>query len=219
MSTMTGRHAAVRWDGSRVEGGAPLWLRVALSKLPLQPNAVMRIKDTVHVFGGSGELAGVATPGDWILRRESDGDLIVQDADAMLFDWEWSEDHFRRRRQRLTALVAGTEMRLVEGLRAQAGWKPITAVAYPKLHAAMCAISHDRGTSAGHDRFHVPSGGKWLAWARVAEIALSTLSREELEALAIGDEDEQKNIVRRSKALSMSSELLHAFWSDWGDEE
>jgi hypothetical protein len=60
---------AIQWDGNRIVGDLPEWLREALNH-PDTPDklngAVMRIGNTVHI--GTLEGVVVAQPGDWILR-------------------------------------------------------------------------------------------------------------------------------------------------------
>lgn len=57
----------VRWDGNRIEGGAPQWIADALNKgTPDTAGAVMRIGSEVHVGTASGILTAKA--GDWIVN-------------------------------------------------------------------------------------------------------------------------------------------------------
>ena len=68
----------VRWDGNKIEGGAPKWIADALQKgTPDTPGAIMRISKVVHVGTAKGIL--IANPGDWIVNLGS-GILTVLSA-------------------------------------------------------------------------------------------------------------------------------------------
>ncbi|NTF16993.1 hypothetical protein G6L37_00940 [Agrobacterium rubi] len=70
----------VRWDGNKIEGGAPEWIAEALQKgTPDTPGAIMRIGNVVHVGSDKGILT--ANPGDWIVNLGS-GILTVLSAQA-----------------------------------------------------------------------------------------------------------------------------------------
>jgi hypothetical protein len=57
----------VRWDGNRIEGGAPKWIVDALDKgTPDTAGAIMRLGNEVHVGTAKGVL--VAGAGDWIVN-------------------------------------------------------------------------------------------------------------------------------------------------------
>lgn len=57
----------VRWDGNKIEGGAPQWISDALRKgTPDAAGAIMRLGNEVHVGTATGIL--VAKPGDWIVN-------------------------------------------------------------------------------------------------------------------------------------------------------
>jgi hypothetical protein len=57
----------VRWDGNKIEGGAPQWIGEALRKgTPDTAGAIMRLGNEVHVGTANGIL--VARAGDWIVN-------------------------------------------------------------------------------------------------------------------------------------------------------
>ncbi len=57
----------VRWDGNKIEGGAPQWISEALQKgTPGTAGAIMRLGNDVHVGTATGIL--VARAGDWIVN-------------------------------------------------------------------------------------------------------------------------------------------------------
>lgn len=57
----------VRWNGNKIEGGAPQWIADALQKgTPDTAGAIMRIGSEVHIGTATGIL--VAREGDWIVH-------------------------------------------------------------------------------------------------------------------------------------------------------
>lgn len=57
----------VRWDGNKIEGGAPQWISEGLQRgTPDTAGAIMRLGDEVHVGTATGIL--VARAGDWIVN-------------------------------------------------------------------------------------------------------------------------------------------------------
>ncbi len=214
MTSGTERHDAVRWDGHRIEGGAPKWIIEAVQAGPLAPNSVIRVRDVVHVFDSTGkQLSGIAKPGDWILRSRDTKRLLVQTHEDMLLDWQYDRVGFVRRERRSKRVVAGTEMELQTGLQLQAGWLEIRPTQYPRLHEAMEDVSHDRGTGAGHEVYALPVvyGPALVAIER----ALGELSRDARQEFAIGDEKEQAKIAVRNPALRVCHDILNKFFEDW----
>lgn len=57
---------AVRWLGDELDGAAPPWISEALQKDPHEPGAIIRDRQSVHVFTTEGVM--IASPGDWIIR-------------------------------------------------------------------------------------------------------------------------------------------------------
>lgn len=210
------KHLAVRWDGKQVVGGAPLWIRTAVSKAPLTPNAIMRLKNTVHVFGPEGKLRTIATPGNWILYDPLSGEISAKSHEVMMTRWEFRDDGFYEREESVTPR-AGTEYELALGLRVLAGWTSVTAQSSPRLHRAFEIISHDRGSGAGHATYSVPP--KWVSAIPVAEVVLGRLCDEDLETLCIGEVSEQEQIAGLSAAHEMTSRMLEAFFEDWEQGE
>lgn len=91
-------HDAVRWDGRKIVGGSPLWIRIAVRKPPLTDGAIMRVGERVHVFVGTRGVQ-IADPGDWILHERKSGALLVQTNERMASLWEWRDGGFYRRPQ------------------------------------------------------------------------------------------------------------------------
>lgn len=68
---------AIRWDGSKVDGGPPRWLHEAIHHTGTPDKTVgaaMRMFNEVHIGTKFGVM--VAHPGDWIVRA-SDGEIAV----------------------------------------------------------------------------------------------------------------------------------------------
>lgn len=66
---------AVRWNGRKIDGEVPQWIRTGLAKpTPETVGGIMRMHDEIHVGTRQGILH--ARPGDWIVRLGED-DLIA----------------------------------------------------------------------------------------------------------------------------------------------
>lgn len=84
----------------------------------------------------------------------------------------------------------------------------ITKASHPLLFAACETISHDAGGLAGWPSHSLPDD----ADLALAEAALDTLTAEERNAFAIGEEREMAALAQRSAALAHTHRLLTAFW-------
>lgn len=81
----------VRWNGNKIEGGAPQWIADALQKgTPDTAGAIMRIGSGVHVGTATGIL--VARAGDWIVHLGK-GILTVLSGSEHEILFEPSENH------------------------------------------------------------------------------------------------------------------------------
>ncbi len=93
----------------------------------------------------------------------------------------------------------------------------VTKDNYPLVFEALETISHDRGAGAGHSNYALPP--RWLGRLGKIEQSLTTLTKEERETFAIGEDSEVKAIADRSAALHEAHELLDAFFDDFEGEE
>jgi len=87
----------------------------------------------------------------------------------------------------------------------------VTAESHPALFKAFELISHDSGNQADHTNYAVP-----IVWAEDLEFVdrvLGLLSPEELETLAIGEDEENKVLVKKFN-LQKVDKLLQEFFED-----
>lgn len=89
----------------------------------------------------------------------------------------------------------------------------VTAVTQPTLFLALEAISHDRGSGAGHSNYAIPAG--WQFFIPPAERALHLLSPEDFATFTIGEHELAQDIAHRSQELHMAHRLLEAFFHDF----
>jgi hypothetical protein len=95
------------------------------------------------------------------------------------------------------------------------GWCIVTKARLPLLHGVLEDVSHDAGGCAGHESYQLP--GRWEHRLPVFELALHTLSGEELTDFAIGEEADQARVVK-SEALAECAQMLEDFFDNCGDE-
>lgn len=91
----------------------------------------------------------------------------------------------------------------------------VTAETQPTLFLALEAISHDRGSGAGHTNYAIPAG--WQFFIPPAERALKALPPEEFAEFCIGEHEAAQAIAHRSTDLHMAHRLLEAFFMDFED--
>ncbi len=93
------------------------------------------------------------------------------------------------------------------------GWVLVTKESHPTLFESFEDISHDRGSGAGHDNYSVPP--EWVDTLNIAEKCLVTLSEEERQEFAIGEQGEVEKIATRSQEFSQTHKMLNSFFEDW----
>jgi len=93
----------------------------------------------------------------------------------------------------------------------------VTKDKYPTLFKAMEEVGFDNGMhremEAKGELFVLASPDE----LQEAEDALKSLSREDLESLTIGDEDEVEEVASRTAALRTASNILQDFFDYEGD--
>jgi hypothetical protein len=91
----------------------------------------------------------------------------------------------------------------------------VTAATQPTLFLALEAISHDRGSGAGHSNYAIPAG--WQFFIYPAERALKLLTPKEFAEFTIGEHEVAQEIAHRTQELHMAHRLLEAFFMDFED--
>jgi hypothetical protein len=82
----------------------------------------------------------------------------------------------------------------------------------PLLFEMLEDISHDAGARAGHQWHNI--SGEWEPWLPRLEAELATMSSEDRNTLAIGEEGEREKLVGSSVTRTVICALLHDFWED-----
>jgi hypothetical protein len=96
-------------------------------------------------------------------------------------------------------------------------WAQVTRASHPLLHGALSAITHDGGGGADHDHYNIPPG--WVGHLSAMEAALSTLTSDQRETLAIGEQTECVALVAATPGLTFVHSFLDAFFDDFTDCE
>lgn len=95
-------------------------------------------------------------------------------------------------------------------------WMFVKRQQWPRIFEAMEKISHDRGTSAGHKGYWVPS--RWLPHFNEIEDALKILSDEQLETLTIGEQSEAEAVIGSLPRLIIANRFLNEFFDEFCDD-
>jgi hypothetical protein len=92
------------------------------------------------------------------------------------------------------------------------GYIVVTEVSHPRLYKALDMISHDGGGGAGHLNYALDD--KWEPQIGRVDDALKSLSDEELEEFAIGEQTRQDEIAARSPDLTTASKVFNCFFGE-----
>lgn len=95
-------------------------------------------------------------------------------------------------------------------------WCRVTKDRFPLLHGVLEDVSHDAGGGAGHTVYVLPP--RWLHELPVVELALTTLTEEELSDFATGEESVQEEIAEKSRELRRAQSLFLDFFDNCGGE-
>lgn len=91
----------------------------------------------------------------------------------------------------------------------------VTSTNFSNIYRAFEAISHDRGTQAGHKSYWIPDDWAFLRLTQI-DFALGHLPNDEFEIFCIGEQGEAEHLAGEYSFLMDAHLLLNQFFEeDW----
>ena len=89
----------------------------------------------------------------------------------------------------------------------------VTKENYQFVFDVLEMVSHDSGSGAGRPSYGIPP--RWVDRLPLMNIALESLTLEERETFAIGEQTESEAIAARSPWLGDAHQMLDEFFDGW----